>query len=68
MNNVVSRTVDALIIAFTLAAITLWVRSYYATDRYGWSVRPASSPSFIVSRAIETSPGRLIVRDYSGFM
>ena len=68
MRNAISRAVDGLAIVVILAAIGLWVRSYYALDRYGWSVKPNGSPEFVISRAIETSPGRLVVRDYSGFM
>jgi hypothetical protein len=63
-----SRAVDGGAILVTMVAICLWVRSYYALDRYGWSVRPEGSPEFVISRAVETSPGRLVLRDYSGFM
>ena len=70
MRKALSRAVDGVAIVVTLATIGLWVRSYYACDRFGWSVGPGRSSNFefVVSRAIETTPGRIVLRDYTGFM
>ena len=68
MRQVISRTVDALVIVVTAAAIGLWVRSYNTVDRFGWSVEPGEGwNNLVVARSFETTPGRLVLREHSAF-
>jgi len=68
MRNAISRTVDGLAILVAVSAIGLWVRSYYAVDRFGWAVEPTQTDPLIVSRSVETTPGRLVIREHTAFM
>ena len=68
MRNAISRTVDGLAILVAVSAIGLWVRSYYAVDRFGWAVEPSQADPLIVSRSVETTPGRLVLREHTAFM
>jgi hypothetical protein len=69
MRHAISRTLDGIAILVAVSAIGLWVRSYHAADRFGWAVEPRG-PSFsmIVSRSVETTPGRLVYREHTAFM
>ena len=68
MRNAISRTVDGLAILVAVSSIGLWVRSYHAVDRFGWAVEPSQSDPLIVSRSVETTPGRLVLREHTAFM
>jgi hypothetical protein len=68
MRHAISRTIDALAIVVAMSAIGLWVRSYYAVDRFGWSVEPGTSLNeMIVARSLETTPGRIALRTHTAF-
>ena len=68
MRRVIARSIDVLAVVVTMAAIGLWVRSYYAVDRFGWSVEPGEGwNNLVVSRSVETTPGRIVLREHSAF-
>jgi hypothetical protein len=69
MRHAISRTVDGIAVLVAIASIGLWVRSYHAADRFGWAVEPRG-PAFntIISRSVETTPGRIVIREHTAFM
>ena len=67
MRHAISRTVDGLALFIAVSSIGLWVRSYHAVDRFGWAVEASQRNPLIVSRSVETTPGRLIIREHSAF-
>jgi hypothetical protein len=68
MRHAISRTIDALGIVVAMSAIGLWVRSYHAVDRFGWSVEPGGGLNrLIVARSLETTPGRIVLRTHTAF-
>jgi hypothetical protein len=68
MRHALSRLIDAFALLVAVSSIGLWVRSYYAVDRFGWAVEPSQSDPLIVSRSVETTPGRLVLREHTAFM
>ena len=51
-----------------LAAGGLWTRSYFVTDEYNWPVHSdAARMRLISSRAVYTTPGRLVFSERCAF-
>jgi hypothetical protein len=64
-----SLALRGLCLLVVMATGGMWVRSHFVTDHYAWPVSSkAEGFSLIVSRGLETSPGRLIFRERSALM
>ncbi len=66
-----SRRIAALRAACLVAALAaggLWVRSHRVSDEYNWPVRSeAARLRFVSSRAVYTTPGRLVFGERCAF-
>ena len=66
ISNWVLRGVSVLV---AVAAGGMWVRSYFASDSFTWSVNsPNLAARSIHARALGTSPGRLIFHESNAFV
>jgi hypothetical protein len=66
MHTIVLRTLRGAGLLAALASAGLWTRSHFVNDHYLWT-GPTNSP-LVDSRAVFTSPGRLVFQERSPFM
>ena len=65
MGNKVIAILRGACLAGAVATLGLWARSHWVTDEYNWPVEPG--PALVHSRAVRTTPGRIVFNERCAF-
>ena len=69
MRSLLNPTLHGLCLLAAISSSGLWARSYFVADQYTWTVQSARSGFHSIhSRAVQTTPGRLVFQDRTALM